>query len=84
MKEVPANITANKTDRQLVIEWKDGHTSIYSFNLLRAACPCASCRGGHENMHPEPEERVFSVKLAESSATRLNYAHASDSKGIHL
>ena len=27
--------------------WSDGHDSgIYSYNFLRAACPCPSCRGG--------------------------------------
>ena len=76
MKEIPANITANKTDRNLIIQWKDGHTSTYPFGLLRAACPCASCRGGHENMSSEPEEGVFAVKLGDSSSTRLNRIEA--------
>ncbi len=27
--------------------WSDGHDSgIYSYNFLRAACPCPTCRGG--------------------------------------
>jgi ATP-binding protein involved in chromosome partitioning len=29
------------------VAWSDGHdTGIFSFRELRAACPCARCRGG--------------------------------------
>jgi DUF971 family protein len=27
----------------MTIEWRDGHTSHWSFAWLRAACPCATC-----------------------------------------
>ena len=70
-REIPAGLTANKTKRELTIQWKDGHTSVYPFGLLRAACPCASCRGGHENMRPEPDPEVFQRQLEDSSSTRL-------------
>ena len=76
IKETPTGITANKNERTLSLTWKDGHVSVYPFGLLRAACPCASCRGGHENMHPEPEEAVFSANMPESAATRLNTIEA--------
>lgn len=71
IKEIPASLTANKSLRELTIQWKDGHTSVYPFGLLRAACPCASCKGGHENMRPEPDETVFDHPMEESAATRL-------------
>ena len=30
----------------LQFDWSDGHTTgIYPFELLRALCPCAACRG---------------------------------------
>jgi DUF971 family protein len=70
-KEIPGSLTANKTQRELTILWKDGHTSLYPFGLLRAACPCASCRGGHENMRPEPDAAVFEQRLGDSTSTRL-------------
>ena len=76
MNETPVGITANKIERTLTLQWKDGHTSVYPFGLLRAGCPCASCRGGHENMHSEPEDAIFAVKLPESSAVRLNKIEA--------
>jgi DUF971 family protein len=62
-RETPISLTANKSAAELTIYWQDGHVSVYPFALLRAACPCASCRGGHENMRP--------VRLPESVATRL-------------
>ncbi|GIK08890.1 MAG: hypothetical protein JETCAE02_16240 [Anaerolineaceae bacterium] len=71
MTEKPTGVTANKTHREVTITWSDGHVSVYPFGLLRAACPCASCRGGHENMKAEPDASVFEADLAESPATRL-------------
>jgi DUF971 family protein len=39
-KSVKINIT---TGTGVVIEWKDGHVSTYTFPFLRDACPCALC-----------------------------------------
>lgn len=71
MSEKPTSVNANKTKRELTITWNDGHTSVYPFDLLRAACPCASCRGGHASMRSEPDPGVFQLKMAESPSTRL-------------
>ena len=54
MNEKPTSITVNKKTREFTVNWDDGHVSVYPFSLLRAGCPCASCRGGHENMRSEP------------------------------
>jgi DUF971 family protein len=70
-KPAPTNITASRKERTVILTWKDGHTSVYPFGLLRAACPCASCRGGHENMRPEPDPEVFDEVLPDSPETRL-------------
>ncbi len=78
----PTGITANRQTADLAIAWSDGHASVYSFSLLRAACPCASCRGGHENMRPEPDESVFQVELTDSPRTRLKKIEAAGSYGI--
>jgi DUF971 family protein len=71
MKEKPTGITASKSARELTVTWADGHTSVYPFGLLRAACPCASCRGGHEYMGAEPDPRVFSLDPPEAPENRL-------------
>lgn len=81
---VPKSITANKQAGTLSILWDDGHVSNYSFGLLRAACPCASCRGGHENMHPEPPPEVFENILPDSPATRLQKLEAVGSYGVTI
>ena len=71
MSEKPTGVTANKSKKEFTVTWDDGHTSMYPFGLLRAACPCASCRGGHENMGPEPDPEVFTRHMEDSLSTRL-------------
>ncbi len=40
----PARVRVDQTGGSgVVIEWKDGHRSSWSFAWLRAACPCATC-----------------------------------------
>lgn len=84
MTERPTGITANKSTRELSLTWSDGHVSVYPFGLLRAACPCASCRGGHENMTTEPAPSVFSTDLPDSPETRLVNVRAVGSYAISI
>jgi DUF971 family protein len=67
----PTSLTANRQTKELTVVWDDGHTSVYSFSLLRAGCPCAQCRGGHEKMGGDPLPEVFEAQLPDSPATRL-------------
>ena len=83
-EERPSNITANRPSLEMTITWGDGHISRYPFSLLRAACPCAQCRGGHEKMGPEPDPTVFSIQLEDSPATRLETVKATGSYGITI
>lgn len=80
----PTNITANRPALEMTINWDDGHTSIYPFSLLRAACPCAQCRGGHENMKAEPDPGVFSVALEDSQKTRVSTVKATGSYALTI
>jgi DUF971 family protein len=72
----PTGITANRGTRSLTINWNDGHTSVYPFALFRHACPCASCRGGHEKMSSDPDPQVFSLPDEDTPATRLQNLEA--------
>lgn len=65
----PKGIAADKEKHTLTIEWSDGHVSLYPFSLLRNACPCASCRGGHDKMSSKPDPIVFD--LPEPDASKL-------------
>jgi DUF971 family protein len=80
----PTGITADRQMAELIITWEDGHKSIYPFALLRAACPCAECRGGHANMRSEPDSEVFSVALEETPATRLRNLEAVGSYAVSI
>lgn len=67
----PTGITANRETRQVTIKWDDEHESQYSFSLLRYACPCAECRGGHGNMGGEPDPEIFDLPDEDSQATNI-------------
>ncbi|OJX41370.1 MAG: hypothetical protein BGO78_01155 [Chloroflexi bacterium 44-23] len=67
----PINIKVKKGDKLVTINWEDGHESNYPFQLLRAGCPCATCRGGHENMSAEPDPKIFEIQLPDSNSTKL-------------
>jgi DUF971 family protein len=41
----PSTVIADVDVRLIRIEWTDGHESVYDFDRLRWACPCATCRG---------------------------------------
>lgn len=78
----PTGITVNRQLREMSITWSDEHNSNYPFGLLRAGCPCASCRGGHEYMRSDPDEDVFQAQLPDSPQTRINRVEAAGSYGI--
>lgn len=80
----PTNLTAKRSAAELQITWNDGKTCSLSFELLRAACPCASCRGGHENMSSEPVREMFLAKLGDTPATRLNRIEAVGSYALTI
>ena len=40
-------------DDWLIIQWSDGHRSMYTWQHLRANCPCASCRDERDRP-PDP------------------------------
>ena len=56
---VPTALSKEGTER-LVIQWNDGHRSVYTWKHLRDHCPCASCREEHEK--PPDPFRILSAK----------------------
>jgi DUF971 family protein len=72
----PTGITADRNLAQLNVQWSDGHTSLYPFALLRFGCPCAMCRGGHENMRSTPDPELFERELEDTPAARLKNLEA--------
>jgi len=43
---LPLTLNKEGADR-LVIQWNDGHRSVYAWQHLRNCCPCAACREEH-------------------------------------
>src|SRR3989304_3499378 len=80
----PTAITADRKTREMTIEWNDGHTSVYSFTLLRRACPCAECQGGHEHMRSEPDPEVFNYPREDTAATRMRNVEAVGSYALTI
>lgn len=68
---IPTGIKVDRKKRILSINWKDGHISEYPFWLLRAACPCAECRGGHDEMSNHPPQDVFNSEPEDSLQTKI-------------
>jgi DUF971 family protein len=81
---IPVKLDAKKSDRVLFIDWSDGHHSEIPFGLLRAGCPCVECRGGHENMHADPDPEIFSMKLPDTPATNLSDISLVGSYGLNI
>ena len=53
----PKKVRVMKTEGTgVAIEWKDGHTSQWSFAWLRNACPCATCHEEREQSGRKPGE----------------------------
>jgi DUF971 family protein len=51
----PVKVRVRKTEGTGVeIDWRDGHTSQWSFAWLRHACPCATCHEEREADHRAP------------------------------
>ena len=78
----PRSIKADP--KSLYIEWTDGVRHRLSWRLLRDRCPCASCRGGHENMSSEPDADVFEQNLGDSPATRIDNVVAVGSYALSI
>jgi DUF971 family protein len=60
------------SDRSLAIEWSDGQRREYSFQELRNACPCATCR--EKRSAPPPPSSLLPV-LSAAETRPLNIAN---------
>jgi len=56
MSDIPKSIQVSQDPKGLQIEWQDGHRGVYSFKDLRAACPCALCKGERLPFDSKPTE----------------------------
>jgi DUF971 family protein len=80
----PKQIAISRQRSLLIIDWADGHHSEYPLPGLRSACPCAECRGGHENMGQEGSPDMLEIPLVSTSATELVSAAAVGNYALQL
>lgn len=66
----PVRLTADAAAQTLTIAWADGHTSVFGFEGLRAACPCATCRGGHAAMAEPVDPDLLLLPLVSRRAIK--------------
>jgi len=69
----PTRVVVDREKRQVSIGWNDGRESLYSFERLRAACPCAECRAVKSGDNALRTALVVSTGL-ESAQLVGNYA----------
>lgn len=55
----PKSVKVQTQNQSFVIQWADGHESIFPLDGLRRECPCAGCKGGHENMGEAFDVMIF-------------------------
>jgi DUF971 family protein len=71
---LPVALSKEGTDR-LVVQWKDGHRSVYTWKHLRDNCPCAGCR--EERLQPADPFRILKanelVPLAPVAMTPIGH-----------
>lgn len=71
MDSKPKKISVSKSEATLLIEWQDGEQSIYPLAGLRAACPCAQCKGGHSNMGKPASPEMLEIPLLPNASIEL-------------
>lgn len=79
---IPLSIRAEQKRATLVVHWNDDHVSEYPYWLIRAACPCAECRGGHDQMSDQPPQDIFNLIPEDNSRTRIESLQHVGSYGL--
>jgi DUF971 family protein len=67
----PKNIKASRSRAVLTIEWFSEESCDLSFADLRAACPCAECRGTHGATKEKSVANGLELTLRSDQATQL-------------
>jgi len=68
----PTAFSADREASKLTVKWNTGEVAKYPFDLLRNSCPCANCRGGHDNMVKEPNASMFVIPLMDVNKAKLS------------
>ncbi len=74
----PESLELTDGDSVLQIAWDDGHVSRHRLSVLRAECPCASCKGHHPSQSLNLKAEQFTdIRLTDiAAAGRYAYSIA--------
>ena len=62
----PESLALTDEDSVLQITWDDGHVSRLRLDVLRAECPCASCKGHHPSQSLNlPADQFPDIRLTD-------------------
>jgi DUF971 family protein len=82
MEPYPTTLQIIEPDGLLIV-WSDGQTRQYSFQELRASCPCATCREDRTGEQSRPAGGLPVLSLQEAQPVRIasmkpvgNYAYS--------
>jgi DUF971 family protein len=80
----PKKISVSRSKGTLTLEWDDDRICEYPLSGLRAACPCADCRGGHENMGQPGSPEMLEIPLINKASTELDQVQEVGNYAIQL
>jgi DUF971 family protein len=84
MPSRPKRIAISHSKRLFSIEWEDGELCEYPLSGLRAACPCAECRGGHENMGKPGSPEMLEIPIINMASSELDRVEQVGNYAIQL
>jgi DUF971 family protein len=79
MSDPPTNIKALQADQILEVTWPEGVVDRFPYHLLRAECPCATCRNewtGERMLNPDslrPDLKLASMENIGTYAIQLGW-----------
>ena len=84
MSSRPKRIAISQSKKLLTIEWENGVFCEFPLAGLRAACPCAECRGGHENMGKPGSPEMLEISIINKASSELDRVEQVGNYAIQL
>jgi DUF971 family protein len=78
---VARDIKIENENKRVLVQWADGHTSVYPISRLRGYCPCAECQGhgvGGLRYIDNGAAAIFAAELVGRYAINFKFGDAHD------
>ena len=78
---IPLDVKVENETQRVLVQWADGHTSVYPISHLRGYCPCAVCQGhevGGLKFITNSVSAIFDAELVGRYAINFKFADAHD------